>query len=109
MQDQEYNGWTNRETWAMALWFDNEFSLYEMAQEYARAEIEGHDKDEEINPYYLAESLKNYIEEDFLTFENVSDNRNLWVMLTDIGSLYRVNWREIAQNYLDEAKNEAVA
>ena len=33
----------------------------------------------------------------------------IWVMLTDIGSLYRVNWREIAQNYLDEAKNEAVA
>jgi len=23
-------------------------------------------------------------------------------MLTDIGSLYRVNWREIAQAYLDE-------
>jgi hypothetical protein len=109
METMEYNGWTNRETWAVALWIDNDYSLQETATEYARTEIEGHDKDEEINPYYLGESLKTYIEEDLLTFENVSQNQTLWMMLTDIGSLYRVNWREIADHYLTQAKEEAVA
>ena len=106
---EEFNGWSNRETWAMALWIDNDYSLYTTATEYARGEIEGHDQGEEINPYYLGESLKNYIEEDLLTFDNVSSNKDLWLMLTDVGSLYRVNWREIAGHYLDQIKNEEVA
>ena len=109
MQEQKYNGWTNRETWALALWIDNDYSLQETANEYARSEIQGHEEGEEINPYYLGESLKNYIEEDLLTFENVSQNKNLWIMLTDIGSLYRVNWKEIAEHYLTQAKEEVTA
>ena len=28
---EEYNGWTNRETWAVALWLDNDQGLHEMA------------------------------------------------------------------------------
>lgn len=106
---EQYNGWSNRESWATALWIDNDYSLYETALEYARGEIEGHDEGEQINSYYLGESLKNYIEEDLLTFDNVSNNKDLWLMLTDIGSLYRVNWREIADHYLDQIKSEEVA
>lgn len=109
MQDQEYNGWSNRETWATALHIDNDQYLYETARDYTREELEGHDEGEEINPYYLGEVLQNWIEGDLLTLENISGNFDLFNMLTDIGSLYRVNWREIAQNLLDEAKNEAVA
>ena len=101
--EEEYNGWSNRETWAVNLWLDNDQGLYEIARDYAKQEIDGHDKGEEINPYYLGESLRNYIEEDLLTFENVSQNKNLWIMLTDIGSLYRVNWREIAEAQLAKA------
>lgn len=109
METQEYQGWTNRETWAMMLWIDNDYSLSDTAREYARTEAEGHDEGEEINPYYLGESLKNYIEEDLLTFENISNNRELFIMLTDIGSLYRVNWREIAESLLSSVKEEANA
>lgn len=101
---EEYQGWTNRETWATNLWISNDQALYEIARDYARQEVEGHDKAEEINPYYLGETFKSWIEEDLLTFENIKDNRELWMMLTDIGSLYRVNWREIAGHYLDEIK-----
>jgi len=100
--ETEYNGWTNRETWATKLHIDNDEALAEYAYEYVREEVAGHDKGEEINAYHLGETLKNWIEEDLLTLENVSGNRGLWLMLTDIGSLYRVNWREIAQAYIDD-------
>jgi hypothetical protein len=29
------NGWTNYETWNLALWLQNDPTLYELAQEYA--------------------------------------------------------------------------
>jgi len=103
MQDQDYNGWTNRETWATALHINNDQTLYEIAQSYTKEELEGHDKDEAINPYYLGEVLRSWIEDDLLTFENM-DNGALFLMLTDIGSLYRVNWLEIADNFLSEMR-----
>jgi hypothetical protein len=109
MESLEYQGWTNRETWATALWLSNDSSLYEIARDYAREEIEGHDIGEEINAHHLGETFKNWIEEDLLTLENISGNRDLWLMLTDIGSLYRVNWREIAESYLSEMKEEVSA
>ena len=95
---EEFNGWTNRETWATKLHLDNDQALNDKAWEYARANA---------SPYELGETLKNWIEEDLLTLENIAGNRDLWLMLTDIGSLYRVDWREIAQAYLDEIALES--
>ena len=104
MQEQEYNGWSNRETWATALWINNDQAFYEIAQDYTKQEIESHDSGEEINPYYLGETIRWWIEEDLLTLENIAGNQALFNMLTDIGSLYRVNWREIADSFLSEMK-----
>ena len=101
---KEYNGWTNRETWATALHINNDQYLYETAQDYTKQEIEGHDSGEEINPYYLGETLRGWIEDDLLTLENIVGNQGLFSMLTDIGSLYRVEWREIAESFLSEMK-----
>jgi hypothetical protein len=101
---EEYNGWTNRETWATALHINNDQYLYETAQDYTKQEIEGHDSEEEINPYYLGETLRSWIEDDLLSLENIAGNQGLFSMLTDIGSLYRVEWREIAENFLSEMK-----
>jgi hypothetical protein len=39
-----------------------------------------------------------------ITLENISGNRDLFNMLTDIGSLGRVNWREIADNFINELR-----
>lgn len=103
---EEYNGWTNRETWATALHIDNDYGLLHNALDYVREETRGED---EVDIYDLAEGFKYQLEEDILTFENVRENRSLWLMLTDIGSLYRVNWREIAQHYLDQVKEEVTA
>lgn len=105
----EFNGWTNRETWAANLHIDNEQELYEKAREYAKKELKRHEGEEEINPYHLGEILKGWIEDDLLTFKNLQGNFALWLMLTDIGSLYRVNWREIASAHLDVIKEEVSA
>lgn len=102
--DEKYNGWTNRETWATALHINNDQYLYETAYEYTRNEIEGHDEGEEINSYWLGQTLCSWIEDDLLTLENIAGNQGLFLMLTDIGSLYRVNWQEIADSFLSEMK-----
>lgn len=105
---ESFNGWSNRETWAAALWIDNDQWLLETALDYAKQEIDGHDEGEEINPYYLGEALKYWLQDDLLTLENIAGNQSLFNMLTDIGSLYRVDWRELGQHYLEQLR-EAVA
>lgn len=99
---ENFNGWNNRETWAAKLWIDNDQALYEIARQYTLEEIQGHDEGEEINAYDLGQTLKSWIEDDLLTLENIAGNQELFNMLTDIGSLYRVDWREIAQAFIDE-------
>jgi hypothetical protein len=106
MNEQEYNGWSNRETWATMLHIDNDEGLLEIALDFARQELEGHDKDEEINAYYLGNQLSEWVQEDLLTRENVGANNGLWLMLTDIGSLYRVNWQEIAETLIAYAREQ---
>lgn len=96
----EYNGWTNRETWATMLHIDNDegllLPLLEVAQRHE-------------NVREVADEVEAFITEDVLTFDNVSTNRNAFLMLTDIGSLYRVNWQEIAQSLLDNVKERVSA
>lgn len=91
------------------LHIDNDEVLLEVAMDYTRQEIEGHDEGEEINPYYLGETIKSWIQDDLLTLENVAGNQGLWLMLTDIGSLYRVNWKEIAESLIAYATEDVSA
>lgn len=89
---KEYNGWTNRETWATNLWIDNEFGLYQRVQELTKESETIHE---------LSDNIKELVEE-FFDMENLFANRELLVMMSDIGSLYRVNWAEIARNIWEE-------
>jgi hypothetical protein len=100
---ETYNGWSNRETWAAKLHLDNDQALNDYAWEYAR---QWEEAKEEKSVYELGETLRYWVEEDLLTLENIAGNRDLWLMLTDIGSLYRVNWQEIAQTYAEELAQE---
>lgn len=106
METQEYNGWANRETWATMLHIDNDQYLYETAKDYAVTALEEY---KEQARYELAQTLQNWIEEDLLTRENIAGNEGLWLMLSDIGSLYRVNWREIADSLISNVKEEVSA
>jgi hypothetical protein len=86
MSDETYNGWTNRETWATALHIDNEQRLQAKVLELAK---------ENQTQRELADAIESWIDDYF--DENWVQART---MREDIGSLYRVNWWEIAEGYL---------
>ena len=95
------------------LHIDNDQWLQETAMDYAKTALEEHEPEEEGDiseaVSCLEDTIQNWIEEDLLTLENVAGNQGLWLMLTDIGSLYRVNWREIAQSLIENVKEEVSA
>lgn len=108
---EEYNGWTNRETWAAMLHINNDQWLQDTAMDYARTSREEHkeeDGDEDVSGAIacLEDTLKDWLEEDLLTRENIAGNEGLWLMLSDIGSLYRVNYRELAESLIRDVLNE---
>ena len=111
----EYNGWTNRETWAVMLYINNDEYMQETATEYAQTAADEHSGEEwdGISPIgCLAETIEEWITTllDFRAYREefgseMSDG--LQSMRDDIGSLYRVNWREIAESLLSDIKANA--
>ena len=91
---EEYNGWTNRETWATALHIDNDQNVQNCVQELATS---AHNENDDTDTA-LAE-LTTAIEE-YVTELVESDGDGVKLVRSDIGSLWRVNWREIAQAYV---------
>lgn len=116
-----YNGWTNRETWAVALWIDNEG--------YAGGEHEVHGKaDEFVKEFLLAEEtgaltdlqsivglranciadLAKWIEEAIAGDREDALGKDAVGLFEDLldFALTRVDWREIATHYVDESIRE---
>lgn len=94
--EQGYNGWTNYETWAVALWIDNEQSTQEWALELAR-EAKGNDHER----YELAQGLKSELEEAMPDLGG-----SVWSDL--LGAAWsEVDWYEIADHYLQQVEEEA--
>lgn len=101
----EYNGWTNRETWAVALHIDNDAWLYGLVIELAESLIASG-----LSHNAAVASLADRLQEQFDEMEQdmfdaaagpgqVSDA--MTGMFRDIGSLWRVNWHEVASGYFD--------
>ena len=108
MEEQGYQGWTNHETWATALHIDNNQGLLETALDYALTCLDHHPEEEgweAIN--CLSETLENWFDDIAGDFTELS--LNAYNMLRDIGSLYRVNWRELADHYLDQVREGVTA
>ena len=99
---EEYNGWSNRETWATALHINNDQGLYETAKDYTITAVEHHPSTEDGSGqneaiYCLADTLENFVTE-LLD----ADWDGVKSMRYDIGSLWRVNWQEIADSFISE-------
>ena len=91
---EQYNGWSNRETWATALHINNDQGLYETVRDWA---VSNWEEDESEAVTILAESI-----EDFVTELLETDWDGVKSMRYDIGSLWRVNWREISESFISE-------
>jgi hypothetical protein len=107
---ETYNGWTNRETWAVSLHLNNDEGLYyDTARILEASFLE--DVDRSTREGWIrgvssaVESLSEWVEE-ILSFGYWEDQggmpRGIQSMKDDVGSLWRVNWREIVEGELEE-------
>ena len=87
---EEYNGWPNKHTWAVALMIDNDQGLYEMSREIVAQSYEyNFHRDEALRDWYL----DYVVEYDTLTL----------VQQQHIGdAIAYVEWREIVDNIMEE-------
>lgn len=98
-----YNGWANRETWAVDLWLSNDQGLYESV----RARIAQALASDHPGPRWAPDAVREYTEEilspDFWRDEMGSPMpEELEVMRSEVGSLWRVDWDEVARAFMDE-------
>jgi len=100
----EYNGWTNYETWVVALRMDNDQGSYNAAREQAAEVLEQATEDhpEYLTPkeravYILSETFKEEHEE----ANPLADAASVYSDLLG-AALSEVNWHEIATNVIDE-------
>ena len=83
-EEKGYNGWTNYETWLVALWLDNERT----SAEYWRDCAKHH------STYELSQQMKGEIE------DGVPELDGFYADLLS-AVLSEVNWMEIARHYME--------
>lgn len=82
-ENEGFNGWSNWATWNVALWFDNNESLYRRKEHI----IKFHNEDADD----LASAIKRYVESCFPLFGDLND-----------GDFKLVDYLEIAQNWIED-------
>ena len=101
---EEYNGWKNRETWAVNLWVENDQESFNIHKAHMMSVY----RDHKLEPMHklvmiLADAYQEYIENKLrlvLTYED-------GLMRNDIGSLYRVDWHELARYWVESVLEES--
>jgi hypothetical protein len=103
-KDDTYNGWANRETWAVALWINNEQGMQESVYDNIREAAQMRD---ELTAGGAGDVVRDYVEELF-DVDNYGGSLpgGLVDMLTDIGSLYRVDWHEVGASFLQDVTEQ---
>ncbi len=99
MITQQYNGWTNYETWAVNLWMDNDQGskdyYLDLATDYYKT-------DGEYAIYSLPDALKELHEQALPELKGFA---------ADLlgAAMHSVNWREIAEHLISEVKESIAA
>lgn len=128
---ERYNGWTNRETWALKLHLDNTEGSQAWLIETARLAGENAEASEvwtleQAKVFTTEDAIKNAVEgvwsealnpeftqDGFASVRTcgyeigLHDPADVLRMIADVGSLWRVNFREIATHVVEEAKEAA--
>lgn len=110
MSESGYNGWKNYETWAYALWMDNEESSYNASRAMASevlAEAADHDNvgsgiwtERQAAVFTLADRLKDEAEEAMPDLQ-----ASVWSDLLR-SAIQEIDWIEIASNLIEEVADE---
>lgn len=97
---EKHEGWTNRETWYVALTIDNDRRELEYVLAYVRRNppsVPG--RPESLVLDEIAEGLRGHVERGVPS----STRRDLHKDCGP-GSISRVNWRELAEHYITKAR-----
>ena len=100
VNQDEYNGWVNRETWAAALHLSNDYELYKSICRLFGG----------LEPDHVARLLERFVklhvdlvlhpspdDDDWVEDYGMVFDRPLWRrFISDVGSLWRVDWRAVA-------------
>lgn len=99
-----YNGYSSRETYDVSLWLNNDEGYYNDIREMADSCVENAGGEGDAI-YSLRDAIENYWD-DITDPDTYGDADyfidNILPMVKDVGSLFRVNWDEIAKEFLSE-------
>lgn len=116
MTDETFEGWTNRETWAASLYISNEEAWYHQARAVTSQALEDEtgerfdDLTAEQRTRHVpevADALKTAFAETEWDLSHVDDvygriPAHLAGVVQEIGSLWRINWEEIARHQVED-------
>ena len=91
---EEYNGWTNRETWATVMHLSNDEGLYDSCLEL----VEGKSK------WSGGDAIEGWVNDRVAEFLYDSDGIPAdWVrlLIDDVGSFWRVDWQAVADSFIE--------
>jgi hypothetical protein len=101
---EQYNGWTNRETWAVALHINNDQGWQEQVHEAIRPKLSASFGTEHAE-YHAGLAIRENVEQ-MLDITDCGDDfswaASVLTVMTDIGSLWRVNWTELGSSFLSD-------
>ena len=110
MEAKTYNGWTNYETWAVALWLDNEEPSYRLTRDLTQTVWREAPQSQAVREWgwsrveaaehRLAELLREFIEGHNPTPPTTLFADLMWAALGE------VNWQELASHYLADIAEE---
>jgi len=110
-EEEKYNGWSNRETWAYSLWIGDDSEHYHELVNNLLLTLKDEDKEFNQNKNWIrakiADMLSDNLSDIEEEFHEDSKTFNCYSrMLKDIGSLWRINYNEVASsNFEDEINN----
>jgi hypothetical protein len=107
-QRRTYNGFTNYETWALSLWIVNDWESYQHYRQLARDTLSNTKSvvptcfiRHEVAVCELAQGLK----EDLCDASPLRDQSTVYAVLLN-AALSEVDWYELAEDLLDDIKDE---
>jgi len=95
IQTDEHNGWANKETWATVLWLSNDEGFHSQARELAA-------EHQYEFCFQADDAVKEWVTELLDPSGDYGPWKQQYSMTKDIGSLWRVDWRAVADAFRDE-------